>query len=106
MACNESSDFSASDFSCPSATCDSKYGSQAGAKSKYQAYEGKDVFLWLSTRLDKSVCYEALSFVFHFKLRTNFTIDIINGGPGCKPEMQCQGSKGCYFVRAHAPKQF
>ena len=34
-------------------------------------YEGKDAFVWLPTRFGKSVCYEALPFVFDFKLRTN-----------------------------------
>ena len=65
--------FSASNFSYPSATCGPKYGSQAGAKSKYQGivYEGKDVFVWLPTGFGKSVCSEALPFVFDFKLRTN-----------------------------------
>ena len=32
-------------------------------------YEGKDVFVWLPTRSGKSVGYEALPFVFEYKLK-------------------------------------
>ena len=31
-------------------------------------YEGRDVFLWLPTVFGKSICYEALLFLFDCKL--------------------------------------
>ena len=30
-------------------------------------YDGKDVFLWLRTGFDKSICYDTLLFVFNYK---------------------------------------
>ena len=95
MACNESSDFQQAishalqRLATPSMVL--KPEQRASVKA---VYEGGDVFVWLPTGFGKSVCYEALPFVFDFKLRTNapllgsgdFTVDIINGGPGSKPK--------------------
>ena len=40
-------------------------------------YEGKDVFLWLPTGFDKSLCYEVLPFVFDDKLGKDNSVVIV-----------------------------
>jgi len=70
MASKDSSDFSQAishalqRLSTPSMVL--KPEQKASIKS---VYEGKDVFVWLPTGFGKSVCYEALPFVFEYKLK-------------------------------------
>ena len=72
MACSESSEFrqvishALQRLATPSMVL--KPEQRASIKA---VYEGKDAFVWSPTGFGKSVCYEALPFVFDFKLRTN-----------------------------------
>ena len=70
MASKDSSDFSQAisyalqQLSTPSMVL--KPEQEASIKS---VYEGKDMFVWLPTGFGKSFCYEALPFVFEYKLK-------------------------------------